>query len=188
MSRTPLESDNPIHLGDTPAEGAGPPAPSAAHERQAAIADLLRYEAQLEQAQELRVRLSERRHRIGPRHGILAACVLVALWAWLFPPAPLRLSGPTVPSIAEEQAALELLVYLEAQRIEHHVAEQGRTPETGADAGLVRAGLDYFPLTNRHYRVRGRTDRVTWSYSSAELPADLATELSRVLDLGSLER
>ncbi len=188
MSRTPPESDHPIRLGDTPAEGVGLPTLSAAHEREAAIADLLRYEERLEQAEELRVRLSERRHRVGPRHGILAACVLVASWAWFFPPAALRPSSPTVPSVAEEQAALELLVYLESQRIEQHVADHGRTPEDAAEAGLVRDGLDYIRLTNRHYRVRGRTDRVVWSYSSAERPADLAAELSRVLDLGSLER
>jgi hypothetical protein len=72
----------------------------------------------------------------------------------------------------QEESALRLVMYFQAQKIEQYRIDTGRVPLALDDAGPVFRGMEYVRLTNRDYRILGRTGRVTLSYSSVE-PLDV---------------
>ena len=63
-------------------------------------------------------------------------------------------------------------MYFQTQNNEQYRLDTGRVPIELEDAGQVFPGMEYIRLTNRDYRILGRTSRVVLSYSSAE-PMDL---------------
>ena len=63
-------------------------------------------------------------------------------------------------------------MYFQAQKIEQYLLDTGQVPLVLDDAGPVFRGMEYVRLTNRDYRILGRTGRVTLSYSSVE-PLDV---------------
>ena len=161
-------------------EGSGPPEdsdPSAkdpvvvvsqSSERDAALAAVLREQTEkaevVAEAQKVRVR----RQGLGVRHLTLGFAVAISAWIWLWPPSAMRISSPGPPPVAEEEATLRLVMYFQAQKIEQYLLDTGGVPVDLEEAGPVFRGMEYIRLTNRDYRILGRTGRVTLSYSSAE--------------------
>jgi len=140
-------------------------------ERDAALAAVLRHEAKRAEFEERYREHVEKSSRPGLRHVAFAVTLIVTLWVWLFPPGIIKIREVPPPLLAEEEATLRLVIYFQAQRVEQFVVENGRTPDALEDAGPVFPGMDYVRLTDRHYRILGRTDRLALSFSSAE-PAD----------------
>lgn len=184
-------NDRPDELTDTDealAPGAERPKLSEAQEREAVIAALLRHDAEKAEVEEIRVRLLERRQRIGALHIVLILLSIVALWFWTLPPTAFRVPASPVPSLAEEEASLQLVIYLQAQKVEQYRLQEGRTPRVIEDAGPVFQGVDYIRLTDRHFRIQGRTARVTASYSSSDPPGDLWAKIGSILDVAEIPR
>jgi len=97
--------------------------------------------------------------------------------------AVLRITHPGPPAVGEEESTLRLVMYFQAQKIEQYLVDTGSVPLALDDAGPVFRGMEYIRLTNRDYRILGRTERVTLSYSSVEpLDVFVGTGVS-VLDL-----
>jgi len=157
-------------------------------ERDAALAAVLRHEAQRAEMEELyRERVEKQTTSLGPRHAALAVSLVLTVWVWLFPPALIQIPEVPPPPVAEEEATLRLVMYFQAQKVEQFVIENGRTPDELADAGPTFPGMDYVKLTDRHYRILGRTDRLTLSLSSAESSEDFIGAGASVLNLEILQ-
>ena len=88
------------------------------------------------------------------------------------PPFILQVTAAAPPPLEVEEATLRLVMYFQTQKIEQYRLDTGRVPTELEDAGPVFPGMEYIRLTNRDYRILGRTSRVVLSYSSAE-PMDL---------------
>jgi len=77
-------------------------------------------------------------------------------------------------------------MYFQAQKIEQYRVDTGSVPLSLNDAGPVFRGMEYVRLTNRDYRIVGRTRRVSLSYSSVD-PLDVFVGTgASVLNLGGV--
>jgi hypothetical protein len=163
--------------------------PSVSHhaERDAALAAVMRHTAERDEA-EVQYREDVEKHvpHLGPKHFMLAVSTVLTLWAWVWPPAIIRIDEVPLPPVAEEEATLRLVMYFQAQKIEQYFLDFGRIPDDLPEAGPVFPGMDYIRLTDRHYRLLGRTDRLSLSFSSAEPMADFVGRGSAVLNVGML--
>ena len=157
-------------------------------ERDAALAAVLRHEAERAEMEErYRERVEKRPARFGLRHLALLVSFALTVWAWLFPPAIIQIPEVPPPPIAEEEATLRLVIYFQAQKVEQFVIENGRTPQLLSEAGPVFPGMDYVRITDRHYRILGSTDRLRLSFSSAESAEDFVGRGANILDLEILQ-
>jgi len=157
-------------------------------ERDAALAAVLRHEAERAEMEErYRERVEKRPSQFGLRHMALVVSFILTIWAWLFPPAIIQIPEVPPPPIAEEEATLRLVMYFQAQKVEHFVIENGHTPEVLSEAGPVFPGMEYVRVTDRHYRILGSTDRLRLSFSSAEPAEDFVGAGASLLDLEILQ-
>jgi len=168
----PHQAPEPDKAGEHPEGGDGDGAEtfavSQSSERDAALAAVLREQTEKEEFQEVERAVRVRRQGFGSRHLALAVAVVLSAWIWVWPPAIIRIPSPTPLPLEEEEATLRLVMYFQAQRIEQYFRDTGGVPLALDEAGPVFQGMEYIRLTNRDYRILGRTGRVTLSYSSAE--------------------
>lgn len=163
--------------------------PTVSHhgERDAALAAVMRHTAEMDEA-EVRYREEvERRPEFGLKHIAMAVSTVLTLWVWIWPPAVLRIDEVPLPPVAEEEATLRLVMYFQSQKIEQYLLDFGRIPDELAEAGPVFPGMEYIRLTDRHYRLLGRTDRLNLSFSSTEPLIDFVGRGASVLDVGILQ-
>ena len=78
-------------------------------------------------------------------------------------------------------------MYFQAQKIEQYRLDTGSVPMELEDAGPVFQGMEYIRLTDRDYRILGRTPRVILSYSSVEPMDDFVGEGADILDLAAID-
>ena len=145
---------------------------SQASERDSALAAVLRDQTEKAELQALARKIRVRRQGLGLRHLALIFATATSLWIWFWPPGVLRISPPGPPAVEAEESTLRLVMYFQAQKIEQYLLDTGQVPLALDDAGPVFRGMEYVRLTNRDYRILGRTGRVTLSYSSVE-PLDV---------------
>ncbi len=156
---------------------------SRASERDSVLAAVLRYETEKAEVAAHAQEVLERRQGFGLRHLALGIAMATALWIWIWPPVVLRITPPGPPAVEEEESTLRLVMYFQAQKIEQYRVDTGSVPLVLDDAGPAFRGMEYIRLTNRDYRILGRTRRVTLSYSSVE-PLDVFVGAgASVLDL-----
>ena len=154
-----------------------PPEPSEvevsqASERDSALAAVLRHETEKAEVEARARKVRVRRQGLGLRHIALSLAMATSMWIWIWPPGVLRITPPGPPSVGEEESTLRLVMYFQAQKIEQYLVDTGGVPLVLNDAGPVFRGMEYIRLTNRDYRILGRTGRVTLPYSSVE-PLDV---------------
>ena len=154
-----------------------PPEPSEvevsqASERDSALAAVLRHETEKAEVEARARKVRVRRQGLGLRHIALSLAMATSMWIWIWPPGVLRITPPGPPAVEEEESTLRLVMYFQAQKIEQYLVDTGGVPLALDDAGPVFRGMEYIRLTNRDYRILGRTGRVTLSYSSVE-PLDV---------------
>jgi hypothetical protein len=163
--------------------------PDVSHhgERDAALAAVMRHTAERNEAGEHYREIVEKQGPwLGVKHLVLAVTTVAALWTWIWPPAIIRIDEIPVPPVAEEEATLRLVMYFQAQKVEQYLLDFGRIPEELPEAGPVFPGMEYIRLTDRHYRLLGRTNRLNLSFSSAEPVADFVGRGANILDVGLL--
>lgn len=130
------------------------------------------------------------RHRSLPPEriafGYLALFVSLSLafWIWFFPPGWAQRNPVPIPSFAEEETSLRLVMFLQAQRIETFRAENGHLPRSLEEAGPPLPGVEYTPLAGQTYYLRGEGGQAYLGYFSSE-PID--TFLGDSEDLLSIE-
>jgi len=160
---------------------------SRASERDAVLAAVMRQQsAKAEQEEHVRKTLA-RSQGYGIRHMALVLTTAISAWLWIWTPSVFRVPTPGPAPAAQEEATLRLVMYLQSQKIEQYRLETGRVPENLEDAGPVFRGMEYIRLTDRDYRILGRTSRVILSYSSAEPMDEFVGEGADILDLGALD-
>ena len=118
----------------------------------------------------------------GRRHIVLALATVLTVWIWIWPPSALSIPTPGPPPTEQEEATLRLVMYFQAQKIEQYLIDTGRVPEELADAGPVFQGMEYIRLTDRDYRILGRSDRHILSYSSAEPMDEFVGDGANIFD------
>ena len=160
---------------------------SRSSERDAVLAAVLREQTEKAEVEDRARELRARRERPGPRHVALVFATVLAAWMWFWPPSAIRLQAPPPPTVENEEAALRLVMYFQAQKIEQYRIDTGRVPADLGDAGPVFNGMEYVRLTDSDYRILGRTDRVILSYSSVEPLGAFVGESTSLLDLAVLE-
>ena len=173
------------YVAETPGP---PPEPSEvevsqASERDSALAAVLRYQTEKAEMEARARKVRVRRQGLGLRHIALGLAMAISTWIWIWPPGVLRITPPGPLTVEEEESTLRLVMYFQAQKIEQYLVDTGSVPLALDDAGPVFRGMEYVRLTNRDYRILGRTGRVTLSYSSVE-PLDVFVGTgASVLDL-----
>ncbi len=160
---------------------------SRASERNAVLAAVLREQTERAEVEDRARELRAKRQRPGPRHVALVFATALSAWIWFWPPSMLRLQAPPPPTLENEEAALRLVMYFQAQKIEQFRIDTGRVPTDLSDAGPVFKGMEYVRLTDSDYRILGRTSRVILSYSSVEPLGEFVGESTDLLDLTVLE-
>ena len=156
---------------------------SRASERDSALAAVLRYQTEKAEVAARAQKVFERRQGFGLRHLALGMAMAIAIWIWIWPPVVLRITPPGPAAVEEEESSLRLVMYFQAQKIEQYRVDTGSVPLVLSDAGPAFRGMEYIRLTNRDYRILGRTRRMVLSYSSVD-PLDVFVGTgASVLDL-----
>lgn len=156
---------------------------SRASERDSVLAAVLRYQTERAEVAAHAQQVLERRRGFGLRHLALGMAMATAIWIWIWPPVVLRITPPGPPAVEEEESSLRLVMYFQAQKIEQYRVDTGSVPLVLSDAGPAFRGMEYIRLTNRDYRILGRTRRMVLSYSSVD-PLDVFVGTgASVLDL-----
>ena len=156
---------------------------SQAGERDAVLAAVLREQTEKAEVEAHARDVRVRSQGLGLRHLGLGIAIVLSLWIWIWPPGALRTDPPGPPPVQEEEAALRLVMFFQAQKIEQYLLDTGRVPLTLDEAGPAFQGMEYVRLTNSDYRILGRTGRVTLSYSSVEPIAVFLSDGASALDL-----
>ncbi len=110
--------------------------------------------------------------------------VSLAFWIWFFPPGWAQRNPVPIPSVAEEETSLRLVMFLQAQRIEAFRSENGHLPQSLEEAGPPLPGVEYTPLAGQTYYLRGEGGQAYLGYFSSQ-PID--TFLGDSEDLLSIE-
>ena len=164
---------------------------SQASERDSVLAAVMREQSQKAEQEEATREAFVRRQGYGIRHVALHVALVLAtaisVWIWIWPPSVLRLRTPGPPPTEQEEATLRLVMYFQAQKIEQYRLDTGRVPLELDDAGPVFRGMEYIRLTDRDYRILGRTSRVILSYSSVEPIDAFVGDGANILELGALD-
>jgi hypothetical protein len=131
-------------------------------ERQRAIAEVLRDQARREVLREIAYRNSGA--SLGMRL-VTFVLVVAALVVWLV---PFPGFGPTIPfplARQEEETALRLATWVQAQQVEAFRQQRGRLPDVLREAGEPLPGMTYVRIDAGSYRLSGATERmvVIWS-------------------------
>jgi len=114
-----------------------------------------------------------RHHYLPPErvaYGYLALAVSLSLafWIWFFPPVWAQRDPVSVPSVAEEETSLRLVMFLQAQRIESFRSENGHLPQSLEEAGPPLPGVEYTRLAGQTYYLRGEGGRAYLGYFSSQ--------------------
>jgi len=160
---------------------------SEASERDAVLAAVMRERTEKAEHEEVAREVLARTQGYGRRYLTLAFAVAISVWIWIWPPGVLRIQTPGPPPTEQEEATLRLVMYFQAQKIEQYRLDTGRVPLALQDAGPVFQGMEYIRLTDRDYRILGRTSRVILSYSSVEPMDDFVGEGANILDVATLD-
>ena len=174
---------------EAPPEGADIPEVeiSQASERDAVLAAVMREQSQKAEQEEVTREALARRQGYGIKHVAMVLATAISVWIWIWPPSVLRVQTPGPPPTEQEEATLRLVMYFQAQKIEQYRLDTGRVPLELDDAGPVFRGMEYIRLTDRDYRILGRTSRVILSYSSVEPIDAFVGDGANILELGVLD-
>ena len=147
-----------------------PPEVGVSHsgERDAVLAAVLRDQTEKAEVEARARKVRVHRQGLGSRHLALGFATAISVWIWVWPPSVLQIVPPGTAPVQEEEEALRLVMYFQAQKIEQYRRDTGRVPVELDDAGPAFRGMEYVRLTDSDYRLLGRTRRVTLSYSSVE--------------------
>ena len=121
----------------------------------------------------------ERRQQVAPHPTrrqlspmVAPALAAISFWLWVFPPAPLQPTPPPQGPVAVQEAGLRMEMSAQLARIQRFVRDNGRLPSSlqeTQEAALT--GVEYIPLADSTFRLRGNIGGVTIDYVSTQ-PAE----------------
>ncbi|MFW6205947.1 MAG: hypothetical protein ACOC5I_01785 [Gemmatimonadota bacterium] len=159
---------------------------SGSGDRYEALLEVLEHEeSQARRSREWEAAERRKRSRRTRSYWPLVVLLAIAAWLWIFPPGFLRIEPPPAQPVEQEEQALRLTIYLQAQRIQGFVEENGRLPDPLDEAGPPLPGMEYTVLQPGLYQLTGSTDRLALTYRS-DLPLqDFVGDAAVLLDTGS---
>ena len=120
------------------------------------------------------VRRNELRSAAGPKSGRLRlhasvppVLALVSIWLWVFPPAALTPEQPTI-SPANQEAGLRVEMYMQFNKIQQYVVENGRLPNDLGEVGDSPVALKYVPLSGNVFQLIGQSGNITVDFNSTD--------------------
>ena len=161
-----LDDDNPydvdevlplIRSGEAPA-GLDRWRMSDDKERQRALEEVLRDQARREVLREIAHRDTGASLRL---QLITSVLVVAALLVWLIPVPGFRASIPFPLAREEEEAALRLATWVQAQQVEAFRQRRGRLPDVLREAGEPLPGMTYERIDAGTYRLSGASEHMT---------------------------
>jgi hypothetical protein len=131
-------------------------------ERQRALEEVLRDQARRDALRAIAYRDSGASLRL---RVITAVLVVAALLLWMIPVPGFRANIPFPLASEEEEDALRLATWVQAQQVEAFRQRRGRLPDVLREAGEPLPGMTYERIDAGTYRLSGATERTTvvWS-------------------------
>ncbi len=134
------------------------------------IDEVLRDQARREVLRDIAYRRPSASLRTRVVAGVLG---LVALVTWTLPVPGLRPDIPFPLPPADEEAALRIAAYIQAQQVEAFRLSSGRLPDQLRETGEPMPGISYQKLDARTYSLNGTTERTTIRWISSDSSAAL---------------
>jgi hypothetical protein len=129
---------------------------SQVSERDAMLAAVMRDQTEKAEHEEEVRQTHARIQGYGRRHVVLALATVLTVWIWIWSPSALSIPTPGPPPTEQEKATLRLVMYFQ--------------------------GMEYIRLTDRDYRILGRSDRHVLSYSSVEPIDEFVRDRANIFD------
>ncbi|NNG16255.1 MAG: hypothetical protein HKM89_07210 [Gemmatimonadales bacterium] len=128
-----------------------------------------------------RGREQKRRARRRLLPAIFAVTVAFSLYALLTRPAWLQTPPPPSDTPAVQEANLRIIMYTQAMRVERFVEENGRVPETLAEASAAAVGTRIESLDDNAWALHGSTGAVELTLKSTDVMRDFLGNSFEVL-------
>ena len=113
---------------------------------------------------------------------IAPALALVSFWLWVFPPAALQPAPPPEVPVAVQEAGLRMEMSAQLARIQRFVRDNGRLPASLQETEEeLLTGVEYIPLADSTFRLRGIVGGVTIDYVSTQPVEELLQDAVNVV-------
>ena len=120
------------------------------------------------------------RRRLSP----LAAPALagISFWLWIWPPPALEPTPPPEVPVVVQEAGLRIEMYLHLAQIQKFMKDNGRLPTSLQETqeGIL-AGVEYIPMPDSTFRLRGIVGGVTIDYISTQPVEELLQDAQQVV-------
>ena len=109
----------------------------------------------------------------------------ISFWLWVFPPTPLQPTPPPQIPVAVQEAGLRMEMSAQLARIQRFVRDNGRLPASLQETqDELLTGVEYIPLADSTFRLRGNIGGVTIDYVSTQPIEDLLQDAVEVVMTG----
>ena len=106
----------------------------------------------------------------------------ISFWLWVFPPAALQPTPPPQVPVAVQEAGLRIEMSIQLARIQRFMRDNGRLPNSLQETEEeILAGVEYIPMADSTFRLRGVAGGVTIDYVSTQPMDELLQDAQRVV-------
>lgn len=126
----------------------------------------------------------EQRRPESPRRMIRVMNALILAFAgyvWLGNPSWVQVEQPPGPSVEEQEAALRLSMYIQAQQIENYRRQNDRIPSSLSEVGPPLPGMHFQRMGRGAYRLTGINNSITLVYTSSQSLAEFVGDSEELI-------